>query len=337
MVHVFIQIYDIVEETMSKKIISVTDISPIKIGQTENIEAATGCTVFLCEKGMRAGLDVRGGGPASRDSQLLNPLMAAQEIHAIVLAGGSAFGLGASNGVAELLEKKDIGFDVGITKVPLIVQSDLFDLTVGDPFTRPDAAMGYEAARLAMEAPNYKDGNYGAGCGATVGKIGGMETCTKTGIGSYAVQIGELQVGAVVALNALGDVFDWKTGKQIAGLLTEDKKGFRRTDEVMQASIDVVENKFVGNTTLGVIMTNAYFAKSQLCKIAGMAHDGYARSINPVHSSADGDSIYAVSAGDVQADQDLVGMLAAEVMSEAIIKAVENAESAYGFLAAKDI
>lgn len=320
-----------------KKPISVTDIHPVTIGQTENGKAATGCTVFLSKTGMRAGLDVRGGGPASRDSQLLNPLMAAQEIHAIVLAGGSAFGLGAANGVAELLEKKDIGFDVGITKVPLVVQSDLFDLTVGDPFTRPDATMGYEAARRALEAPNYRDGNFGAGCGATVGKIGGMETCTKTGIGSYAVQIGDLQVGAVVALNALGDIFDWKNGKQIAGLLTEDKKSFRRTDEVMQASIDVVENKFVGNTTLGVVLTNAYFTKPQLCKIAGMAHDGYARSIRPVHTTADGDSIYAVSAGDVAADQDLVGALAAEVMSEAIIKAVEAAESAYGFLAARDI
>ena len=317
--------------------IAVTEIGPIRIGQTENAAAGTGCTVLLCEEGMRAGLDVRGGGPASRESELMDPLAAAQEIHAIVLAGGSAFGLGAADGVMRYLEERGIGYDVGVTRVPLVVQSDLFDLTVGDPFVRPDAAMGYEAARLAMEAPNYRDGNHGAGCGATVGKIGGMATCMKTGMGSYAVRVGELRIGAVVALNALGDVFDGRTGEQIAGLLTEDKTGFRSTLEVMTSSIRAVENKFVGNTTLGVVMTNADFAKPQLCKIAGMAHDGYARSIRPVHTSADGDSIYAVSLGHVPADQDLVGALAAEVVSEAICRAVQNAESAYGFPAASDL
>ena len=219
------------------KEISVTDITAVTIGQAENREAGTGCTVFVCKDGMRAGLDVRGGGPASRESQLLNPLMAAQTIHAIVLAGGSAFGLGTADGVMKLLEERGIGFDVGVTKVPLVAQADLFDLTVGDPFTRPDAAMGYEAARLALDAPNYRDGNYGAGCGATVGKIEGMPTGMKTGIGSYAVQLGPLQIGAVVALNALGDVFDRKTGKQIAGLLTKDRSAFRRTTEVISEAI----------------------------------------------------------------------------------------------------
>lgn len=322
---------------MRGKEISITDINGVKIGQCENPTAGTGVTVFVSERGMRAGLDVRGGGPASRDSQLLNPLMAADLIHAIVLGGGSAFGLGAANGVQKYLEEHDIGFDVGVTKVPLVCQSDIFDLTVGDVSVRPDADMGYEAARLAMEAPNYRDGNYGAGCGATVGKAAGMDFCVKTGIGSFALEIGALKIGAVVVLNALGDVFDWKSGKEIAGLLSEDKKGFRRTDEFMSASIEVIENKFVGNTTLGVIITNGDFSKSQLCKIAGMAHDGYARSINPVHTTADGDSIYAVSTGEISADQDLTGILAAEVMSEAIIRAVENAESAFGFPAAGDL
>ena len=159
----------------------------------------------------------------------------------------------------------------------------------------------------------------------------------KTGVGSYAVQIGDLQVGAVVALNALGDVFDWKTGKQIAGLLTEDKKSLRSTAEYMKSSIEVKDNKFTGNTTLAVVMTNGDFSKAQLCKIAGMAHDGYARSIHPVHTSADGDSIYAVSSGHVQADQDLVGTLAAEVVSQAISRAVMKAEGAYGFPSASDL
>ncbi|MBO5497083.1 MAG: P1 family peptidase [Oscillospiraceae bacterium] len=317
--------------------ISIREIRNIGIGQVENAAAGTGCTVLVCPEGMRAGLDVRGGGPASRESQLLNPLMAAQVIHAIVLAGGSAFGLGTADGVMHLLEERGIGFDVGVTKVPLVAQADLFDLTVGDPFTRPDAAMGYEAARLALEAPNYRDGNFGAGCGATVGKIGGMETCMKTGIGSCAVEIGPLQVGAVVALNALGDVFNWRTGERVAGLLKADRSGFRSTNDVMRESISVVENRFTGNTTLGVIVTNAAFAKPSLCKIAGMGHDGYARSINPVHTSFDGDSIYAVSVGDVEADQEVVGALAAEVISEAILRAVSSAESAYGFPAARDL
>ena len=319
------------------KEISILDIKGIKIGQTENAEAGTGCTVFIAEGGMRAGLDVRGGGPASRDSQLLNPLMAADKIFAILLSGGSAFGLGAANGVMDLLEKRDIGYDVGVTKVPLVVQSDIFDLTVGATDVRPDAAMGYEAARKALDEPNYKDGNFGAGCGATVGKICGMDTCMKTGIGSYAIELGELQIGAVVVLNALGDVYDHKTGKKIAGLLNNDKTGFRDTVSVMTESIEKVDNKFAGNTTLAVVMTNAHFAKDKLCKIAGMAHDGYARSIWPVHTSADGDSIYAVSLGDVSADTDLVGILAAEVVSEAIKRAALNADSAYGFVSAGDL
>ena len=319
------------------KEIPVTSIENIAIGQAENAKAGTGCTVFVSRDGMAAGLDVRGGGPASRESQLLNPLMSAQVLHAVVLAGGSAYGLGAADGVMRCLEERGIGFDVAVTKVPLVAQSDLFDLTVGDGSVRPDAAMGYEAAKRALEAPNYRDGSFGAGCGATVGKIGGMETCMKTGIGSYAVQLGDLKIGAVVALNALGDVFDWKTGRQVAGLLTEDRTGLRSTTEFMQRSIEVVENRFAGNTTLGIIITNAAFRKPALCKIAGMAHDGYARSIRPVHTSADGDSIYAVSVGNVSADQDLVGTLAADVMSEAILRAVDHAESGYGFPSASEL
>ena len=320
-----------------EKEISITQVGNIRIGQVEDTKAATGCTVIISEQGMAAGLDVRGGGPASRDSELLDPLAAAGFVHAVLLAGGSAFGLDCAGGVMAYLEEHDIGFDVGVTKVPLVVQSDLFDLTVGDKSVRPDRAMGYEAARRAMEAPNYRDGNFGAGCGATVGKICGMDTCMKSGIGSYAIELGELKIGAIVAVNALGDIYDWKTGKKIAGLLTEDKNGFRDTVEVMKQSIAVHENKFVENTTIGAVITNAKFDKSQLCKIAGMTHNGYARSIRPVHTTADGDSIYALSVGDVSADQDLVGTLAADVMSEAIKRAIENAETAYGFVSASDL
>lgn len=230
----------------------------------------------------------------------------------------------------QLLEEKKIGLDVGITCVPLVCQSDLFDLTVGDMNIRPDKKMGHAAAQIALDGGNYKDGNFGAGCGATVGKWYGMETCMKSEIGSYAVQIGDLKIGAVVAVNALGDIFDWKTGKKIAGLLSEDKKSFVST-------IEIVENKFTGNTIIGVVITNADFNKSQLCKIAGMAQDGYARCIRPEHTSADGDSIYSVSVGTVSADMDVVGTLAAQVTSEAIIRAVNNCESAFGFLSANSI
>ena len=263
--------------------------------------------------------------------------MAASFIHAIVLAGGSAYGLGTANGVMRYLEEHGIGFDTGFALVPLVAQADIYDLSVGDAHVRPDPEMGYEAARRAFEAPNYQDGNYGVGCGATVGKIRGMDYAMKSGIGSYAVQLGELKVGAVVVVNALGDVFDWKTGQQVAGLLNEEKTGLRSTMETMCASTEVVENRFKGNTTLAVVMTNAHFEKPQLCKIAGMAHDGYARSIHPVHTSADGDSIYAVSVGEVAADQDLVGALASEVVSEAILRAVRNAEGAYGYPAVRDM
>ncbi|MBR6030131.1 MAG: P1 family peptidase [Clostridia bacterium] len=322
---------------MTEREIPVTAIAGIRIGQTEDRAAGTGCTVFIGEGGMRAGLDVRGGGPASRESQLLHPLMSAQAIHAIVLSGGSAFGLGTANGVMRYLEERGIGYDVGVTKVPLVAQSDIFDLTVGDSSVRPDATMGYEAARLAFEAPNYRDGCFGAGCGATVGKIAGMACCMKTGIGSYALQIGALQIGAVAVVNALGDIFDWRTGEQIAGLLTEDRTALRSTSDYMKASAQVADNKFTGNTTLAVVMTNARFDKAQLCKIAGMAHDGFARSIRPVHTSADGDSIYAVSLGEARADQDLAGLLAAETVSGAITRAVERAEGGYGFPSAGEL
>jgi L-aminopeptidase/D-esterase-like protein len=318
------------------KEIAITEIQGVRIGQTQNEEAGTGCTVIISENGAPAGLDVRGGGPAARESELLKPLANADRIHAIVLAGGSAFGLDAAGGVMQYLEERGIGFDVGVTKVPLVCQSDLFDLTVGDAKVRPDKQMGYQAC-VCSEEGNYRDGNYGAGTGATVGKFYGMDYCMKSGIGSYAVQIGELQIGAIVAVNALGDIFDWKTGQKVAGLLDESKKAFRSTCEEMYQKYEVIKNKFTGNTTIGVILTNAKFEKTALSKIAGVAHNGYARAIRPVHTTADGDSIYAMSVGEVSADLDMVATLAADVMAEAIVNAVWHAESAYGFTACKDL
>lgn len=317
--------------------IAITEFENLKIGQAENAEAGTGCTVLLLgPEGAPAGLDVRGGGPASRESELLKPMAAAGVIHAILLSGGSAFGLDAAGGVMRYLEERNIGFDVGVAKVPLVCQSCLFDLTVADAHTRPDAGMAY-AACCHAETGNYQDGNFGAGTGATVGKLLGMEHCMKSGIGSYAVQIGDLKVGALVAVNALGDVYDWKNGCKVAGLLADDRKTFLDTEQVACQKIDVVENKFVANTTLGVVITNAQFDKTCLCKIAGMAHDGYARAIRPVHTTADGDSIYAVSLGTVQADQDVVGALGAQVMAEAILRAVRAARPAYGLPAVSEL
>ncbi|MCI7795608.1 MAG: P1 family peptidase [Lachnospiraceae bacterium] len=318
------------------KEIRIQDIGNIRIGNAENKEAATGCTVIICENGAPTGLDVRGGGPASRESELLKPTANADRIHAVLLSGGSAFGLDAAGGVMQYLEERDIGFDVGITKVPLVCESCLFDLGVGDSHVRPDKAMGYEACENAWKG-NYTDGNAGAGTGATVGKLHGKDGCMKSGIGSYAVQIGELKVGAIVAVNALGDIYDWKNGKKVAGLLAEDQKMFLCTEDEVYKSYEVVENKFVANTTIGAVITNGKFNKTQLCKIAGMTHNGYARSIRPLHTTADGDSIYAMSVGEVAADLDMVGTLAAQVMSEAILRAVLSADSAYGLKAAKDI
>lgn len=317
-------------------VISIKDFPGIRIGNAQNVEGGTGCTVILSESGMCAGLDVRGGGPASRESELLKPLASAQTIHAVLLGGGSAFGLDAGGGVMQFLEEKDIGFDVGVTKVPLVCQSDLFDLTVADPHCRPDKAMGYETCKNAY-LDNYQDGNFGVGTGATVGKFKGMDFCMKSGIGSYAVQIGELKVGAIVAVNALGDIYDHHSGRIVAGLLSEDRNSFANSAKLLYQSYKVHENKYVDNTTIGAIITNARFDKSQLCKIAGMTHNGYARSIRPVHTSADGDSIYALSVGTVAADCDMVGTLAADVMSEAILCAVRSAESAYGYPALRDL
>lgn len=318
------------------KEIPITRMEHIYIGNAQNREAGTGCTVLLSPQGAPTGLDVRGGGPASRESELLRPVATADVIHAVLLSGGSAFGLDAAGGVMRYLEERDIGFDVGITKVPLVCESCLFDLAVGDAHVRPGQAMGYEACVQAYQG-GYRDGCWGAGTGASVGKFRGRDCAMKSGIGSYAVQIGQLQVGAVVALNALGDIYDWKNGQKVAGMLTPDHGAFLNTEEELYRSYEVVKNKFVGNTTIGAVITNGRFTKTEMNKVASMAHNGYARAIRPVHTTADGDSIYAMSVGEVEADLDMVGTLAAQVMAEAILQAVRHAESAYGLPALRDL
>lgn len=318
---------------MAMKKIKITDIKGIRIGQMEDKEAATGVTVIVAENGAPCGLDIRGGGPASRESGLMDPLAAAEEIHAVVLGGGSAFGLDAAGGVLEELSSRGIGFPVGDLVVPLVCQSDIFDLGIGKRDVYPDKIMGNAAAKAAFigKNGNYRDGNYGCGCGATVGKLLGMERAFKTGIGSYAVALGDLQVGAIVCVNALGDVYDYESGKMIAGMTAENSKEFSplSVEDMMyelyeKQSESASAAKAPTNTTIGIVLTNAKFNKSQLCKLAGMTHDAYARCIRPIHTSMDGDSIYAMSVGDIEAPLDLVGTVANKVMCEAIKKACKK-------------
>lgn len=314
------------------KEIGIMEVGGFKVGHAQNLEAGTGLTVILLDHMSPAGLDVRGGGPASRESQILNPLMTAEGINAVVLSGGSAFGLDAAGGVQKYLEERGEGFAVGPIRVPLVCQSCVFDLGCGRYDVRPDAAMAYAACEHASyDAP--EEGNVGAGTGCTVGKIMGPDRAMKTGFGTYAVQVGEIKVGAMVAVNAAGDVYG-SDGKVMAGLLSEDRKALGSSFEAM---IQGIEAQAGANTTIGCIVTNVKLPKAKLCKVAGMTHNGYARAIRPVHTSGDGDSIYAVSTGEVAGSMDAVGTLAAYAMEQAIRRAAETAESAYGYLARKDL
>lgn len=307
--------------------IGIMEVGGFRVGHAQNLEAATGCTVLLCDRMSPAGLDVRGGGPASRESQILSPVAQADSINAVLLSGGSAFGLDAAGGVQKYLEERGIGFDVGVTKVPLVSQSCLFDLGIGRVDVRPDAAMAYQACENAgYDAP--AQGNVGAGTGCSVGKYRGMGRAMKSGFGTYAIQAGPLKVGALVAVNALGDIYDGTT--QIAGLLNEDKTALSNTLDELFQDVSIAENLFTGNTTLGIVVTNAKLNKTQLTKVAGMTHNGFARAIHPVHTNADGDSIYALSTGDLPGDVNVVGAMAAWAMERAIVRAVKAARPSYG-------
>lgn len=314
--------------------IGIMEVGGFRIGHAQNAEAATGCTVLLCDRMSPAGLDVRGGGPASRESQILSPVAQADSINAVLLSGGSAFGLDAAGGVQKYLEERGIGFDVGVTKVPLVSQSCLFDLSVGRVDVRPDAAMAYQACENASyDAP--AQGNVGAGTGCSVGKYRGMDRAMKSGFGTYAVQAGHLKVGALVAVNALGDIYDGAT--QIAGLLSEDKTALSNTLDELFQDVTIAGNLFSGNTTLGIVVTNTKLNKTQLTKVAGMTHNGFARAIHPVHTNADGDSIYALSTGDLPGDVNVVGAMAAYAMERAIVRAVRLAQPAYGLPACSSL
>ncbi len=313
-----------------------TDIEGIKVGHAQNMEAATGCTAVLCEEGAAAGVDVRGGAPGTRETDLLNPVNLVEKIHAAIICGGSAFGLDAASGVMQYLEERGIGFDVQVTKVPIVCGAVLFDLAIGDPSVRPDKEMGYQACLNATnrECP---EGNVGAGTGATVGKILGMERAMKGGLGACCFQVGELKVGALVAVNCMGDVIEPATGEILAGALSDDRRTFANTEQVMMLEYAKQKNYFGGNTTVGVVATNGSFNKVQMNKVASMAHNGLGRVIRPAHSMVDGDTIFALATGKVEADINVAGLLAARAVERAIVRAVKQASSLHGFIAYQDL
>lgn len=315
------------------KEISLHDIKGIKIGHAQNEEHATGCTVLICDKKGMCGVDVRGGGPASRETNLLNPLMSNDGVNAIVLSGGSAYGLDAAGGVMKYLEEKGKGVKVGDAIVPIVVQSCIFDLNCVDGSVRPDAQMGYDAC-LNSEKNIERNGNVGAGMGATVGKLHGNDYTMKSGLGTYAIQVGSLQVGAIVVVNAIGDVYEMDSNKQLAGLLNRKKDGMI-SSEVEAVKLLQLASAFSFNTTIGAIVTNANLDKAEMNKVAAMASNGLARTIRPVNTSMDGDSVYAVSVGKVKSCADVVGTLAAHVMAKAINKAVLETEEKYGYKSAQ--
>jgi L-aminopeptidase/D-esterase-like protein len=312
---------------------AITDIPGLRVGHAQNEEAMTGCTVILCENGAVGGVDQRGGAPGTRETDALYPMHLVQQVNAIVLSGGSAFGLDSATGVVRYLEERGVGFDVRIARVPIVPAAILFDLGIGRADVRPDAAMGYQACLNATEDPPA-EGNVGAGCGATVGKILGSDQAMKSGIGTASLEISDgLVVGAIVAVNAFGDVIDPDTNQIIAGARLLDRPTeFADTMQVLQrlASQNSLRFSPPQNTVIGVVATNAGLNKEQACKIAQMAHDGLARTIRPAHTMFDGDTIFALSTGDVQADVNIIGAFGAEVFARACLRAVRMAIPAAG-------
>jgi L-aminopeptidase/D-esterase-like protein len=318
---------------------SITDVAGLRVGHAQDEKALTGCTVILCETGAVAGVDQRGGAPGTRETDALHPMHLVQQVHAVVLAGGSAFGLDAASGVVRYLEERGVGFDVGVARVPIVPAAILFDLAIGRADIRPDAQMGYQACLNASSDPPA-EGNAGAGCGASVGKILGMPFAMKAGLGCASVQLGEVIVAALAVVNAFGDVIDPNNGAILAGarqpaeLQDASSKKLRFVDTLkwMQSQSSNVSPSFSHqtNTVIGVVATNAALSKEQVNKMAQMAQDGLARTIRPAHTMVDGDTIFALSTGPQTADINLVGAFAAEVFAQAVLRATHQARSAGG-------
>jgi L-aminopeptidase/D-esterase-like protein len=300
---------------------AITDVRGILVGHAQDRRALTGCTVILCRKGAVAGVDVRGGGPGTRETDLLNPVNLVEKVHGVVLSGGSSFGLEAATGVVRYLEEQNIGFKTRAAKVPIVPAAILQDLELGRADVRPDAAMGYRAAAQAASEPPA-EGNVGAGTGASVGKMRGMKYAMKAGLGTWSVEFNGVVVGALVAVNAVGDVVDPKNGQVVAGLRSGLSLEWMKTNKPRFA--------VKSNTVIGVIATNAKLTKAGATKVAQMAHDGLAQTIRPAHTMFDGDTIFALATGEKEADLSTVGAFAAEVMAEAILRAVRLAASSGG-------
>ncbi len=323
----------------------LTAVPGIKVGHFTLTERPTGCTVILTETGAVASVDVRGGAPGTRETDLLNPVNHVQKVNAIVLSGGSAFGLDAASGVVRYLDERDFGYDVRIAKVPIVPAAILFDLGVGGkPKVRPTAECGYAAALAATDGP-VAEGSIGAGAGATVGKMAGPTRMTKSGIGTASITLADgLVVAALVAVNAAGDIIDPATGRVVAGVRTADGKGFADARVMLRSGAvgRPLAARPVENTTIGVVATNAALTKVQALKVAQMAHDGYARAISPVHTPGDGDTIFAIATGTAVGEVEdgrmgIIGALAAEVMADAIVRAATQATSAAGIPALRDL
>lgn len=308
------------------KQITMEHIKGIQIGQAQNTESGTGCTTILCPNGATAGVDVRGGGPATRETDLLNPKNMVQQIHGLMFAGGSAFGLDAASGAMQYLDEHKYGFEILDFHVPIVCGAALFDLCVGDGSIRPDKEMGYESC-VASETNTYTNGNFGAGTGASVGKMSMEHSFMKTGQGMYGVQVGDTQVCAYVAVNAVGNVSDGKGGF-LAGMHKEGKiiNPLDYFAEIIESTASLPQ----GNTTIGCVVTNAKLDKSQCNKVASIAHNGYALAIFPVHTMSDGDTIFVISTGEVEASVDAIGVLATTCMKEAIAVATKSSAPAYG-------
>lgn len=320
----------------------LTAVEGIKVGQVTLEDRPTGCTVILAEAGAVGGVDVRGGGPGTRETDLLDPVNMVQEVHAIVLSGGSAFGLDAAQGAVRFLEERGIGFPTGVANVPIVPGAILFDLNVGGmPHIRPTAECGYQAASRASSKP-VEEGNVGAGAGATVGKMNGPGRSMKGGLGTASITLPNgLIVAALVAVNAVGDVIDPATGRVIAGVRTQDGRELADVRTLIRsgALLPAAQPSGMENTTIGVVATNATLDKAQATKIAQMAHNGFARAISPVHTPADGDAIFTLATGTFNEAVNiaLIGALAAEVMADAIVRAVWAATGIPGHPAARDL
>jgi len=317
---------------------TLTAVPGIKVGHFTLTERPTGCTVVLAEAGATAAVDVRGAAPATRETDVLDPVNLVQIAHGIVLSGGSAFGLDSATGVMRYLEEKKIGFEFGRAHVPIVPAAALFDLPVGDGLIRPSAECGYKAAAAATTAP-VVEGSVGAGAGATVGKAAGGAHAMKGGIGSTALTLPNgLIVSAMVAVNAFGDVIDPDSGKVVAGVRAADGKTFADARAMLRSGA-VRFGGGVQNTTLAVVATNARLTKTEAKRVAQMAHDGYARAIAPVHTPVDGDAIFVLATGSLAgtADTGQVGALAADVIASAIVRAAREATAVAGYPAVRDL